>query len=321
MIKKQVLRDKNPNLISIAPMLDYTDVFFRLFFRHISTHTMLYTEMLPTGAVLHQPSSFLKNQRTRGPLTAQLGGSNPRELAECAYRLEQAGFDGVNLNAGCPSERVQAGSFGATLMKNPALIADCYQAMATKVKIPVSIKTRLGFIGEDLMEKTDNLTRILYQAGCRHLIFHARPAALNKSPKENRQNLPLHYDIVYKIKEKYPDLFITLNGSVLSHETLQTHLQHVDGVMIGRWAYGNPYALCTLDKIYFDDNHPILKRTEILEQMLPTLQKAPAFLQAVKSMMGLFHGTPYAKKYKNVLMERNCELLKEFISFLKPLDF
>ncbi len=317
MIKKQVFRDKNPNLISIAPMLDYTDTFFRLFFRHICVHAMLYTEMLPIGAVLHQPQTFLKAQRTPGPLTAQLGGNNPGELAECAYRLEQAGFDGVNLNAGCPSERVQAGSFGASLMKTPEVIADCYQAMASKVKIPVSIKTRLGFVGEDLAEKTQNLTKILYQAGCRHLIFHARPAALNKSPKENRQNLPLHYEIVYKIKAKYPDLSITLNGSILSDEAIHTHLQHVDGVMIGRWAYGNPYALTRIDKDYFGDDHPILKRTEILEKMIPILEKAPAFLEAAKSMMGLFHGTPYAKKYKNVLMARDLGLLKEWLTTIK----
>lgn len=317
MIKKQVFRDKNPNLISIAPMLDYTDTFFRLFFRHICIHAMLYTEMLPVGAVLYQPQTFLKTQRTPGPLTAQLGGNNPIELAECAHRLEQAGFDGVNLNAGCPSERVQAGSFGASLMKNPEIIADCYQAMASKVKIPVSIKTRLGFVGEDLAEKTQKLTQILYQAGCRHLIFHARPAALNKSPKENRQNLPLHYEIVYKIKAKYPDLFITLNGSILSDEAIHTHLQHVNGVMIGRWAYGNPYALTRIDKDYFGDDHPILTRTEILENMIPILEKAPSFLQAAKSMMGLFHGTPYAKKYKNVLMARDPALLKAWLTTIK----
>ena len=311
MTKKQ---DYLPDKISIAPMLDYTDPFFRLFFRKIFHKCMLYTEMIPTGAILHgDKSKYLFNTSEEHPITLQLGGNNPKELAECAYQAQEAGFTAVNINAGCPSTRVQSGNFGACLMKTPLLIAECIHEIRKKIRIPVSVKTRLSFVGEDNFEKSFFLTKTLQDAGCNHLIFHARQVALSKSPKENRSSLPLDYQTVYLLKKEFPHIFITINGNIKSKEEINTHLEKTDGVMLGRWPYGNPYTCHDFDAIYFHDFHPILSRIEILDQMIPSLEKAPSFLVAAKSMMGLFYGTPYSKGYKQILMTKDIKKLKEFI--------
>lgn len=311
MIKKQ---DYSPDKISIAPMLDYTDPFFRTFFRKIFHKCMLYTEMIPTGAILYgDQNKYLSNTPEEQPITLQLGGNNPKELAECAYRAQESGFKAINLNAGCPSSRVQSGNFGACLMKTPLLIADCIYEIRKKIHIPVSVKTRLSFIGEDNFEKSSFLTQTLESAGCQHIIFHARQVALSKSPKENRSTLPLDYQTVYLLKKKYPHIFISINGNIKSKEEINTHLEKTDGVMIGRWPYGNPYACYDFDATYFCDFHAILSRIEILEQMIPFLEQAPSFLVAAKSMMGLFYGTPYSKGYKQILMSKDISQLKKFI--------
>ena len=265
------------DLISIAPMLDWTDKHFRYFLRLICKNAMFYSEMIAAPAlILGDRAKLLEYNAEEHPLILQVGGSEPNLMARCAVYGEEWGYKAVNINAGCPSSRVQCGKFGAILMQTPMLVADCVAEMKAKVKIPITVKTRISLntVAGDGFESLFKFADLVHQAGCRHLIVHARQAKLNWSPKDNRDRLPLNYELVYKLKKSFPDMFISINGNVKSLDETAEHLKHVDGVMIGRYDYGNPYALRDMDNRFWNDNRPILSSTEILEKMLPIEKKA-----------------------------------------------
>ncbi|MDR2902466.1 MAG: tRNA dihydrouridine(20/20a) synthase DusA [Lactobacillales bacterium] len=313
--EKNVSTDK----ISIAPMLDWTDRHFRYFLRLICRRAQFYTEMVACPAIiLGDPSKLLSFSPAEQPLVLQVGGSEPRLMGQCALRAQEYGYVGVNINAGCPSSRVQSGRFGAVLMKTPEIVAECVQEMRARSALPVSVKTRIALAedGGDGFEHLFRFASLVKQAGCDHLIVHARWAKLNWSPKENRsERLPLDYETVYRLKKSFPDMFISLNGNVLSLEAAQKHLAHVDGVMIGRWAYGNPYALREVDALFYGDDHAILNRIEVLEKMMPYLEQNAAHLSIIMPhLMGLYHGQANSKLYKQTLMKKDLAELRAFIN-------
>lgn len=302
--------------LSVAPMLDWTDRHFRYFARLITHRAMLYTEMIACPAlILGKKERLLSYHPGENPLTLQVGGSDPRLMSQCAKMAEDYGYQAVNINAGCPSDRVQAGRFGAVLMKTPEVVADCVAAMRAAVQIPVTVKTRISLagVGGDGFAELLRFATLAHQAGCRHLIVHARQAKLTLSPEDNRKKLPLNYDTVYKLKKTFPDMFITLNGNVLSLAAAREHLAHVDGVMLGRAAYGQPYMLAAVDKMFYDDARPVPTRAEVLEKMLPYLEQNKDQLPLITShMMGLFHGQPNAGAYKKTLMTRDIQAIRDF---------
>ena len=311
------IQEKNSDIISVAPMLDWTDTHFRQFLRLICQRATFYTEMIACPAlILGDRQKLLAYHPSEHPLILQVGGSDPRLMAECAKMAFDYGYKGININAGCPSDRVQSGHFGAILMKTPEVIADCVAEMSAKTRLPVSVKTRIALsdTAGDGFSELFHLTDLVTQAGCKHLIIHARKAKLNLSPKDNRQKLPLNYEVVYRLKRSFPDVFITINGNVLSLPEAQEHLRHTDGVMIGRWAYGNPYGLAEVDRMFYHDTHPVLSRDEVLEAFLPYLESHQDKLSVIlPHLMGLFHGEPNAKRYKQALATRDLTRIKAFL--------
>lgn len=311
--KKQVFSQK----ISVAPMLDWTDRHFRYFMRLITHHATLYTEMVAAPAlVLGDRQRLLQYNAKEHPVILQVGGSDPKQMALCAKMAEEYGYDGININAGCPSSRVQSGQFGAVLMEKPELVAECVEQMKAACKIPVSVKTRIALESQtygDGFAELFNFANLVKQAGCAHLIVHARKAKLNWSPKDNRARLPLDYDVVYRLKRSFPDMPVSINGNVMNLDEAEQHLQYVDGAMLGRVAYGNPYLLAKVDGRFYGDTHPILTRAEVLQAMLPYLQKHKDSLTVIlPHLMGLFHGTPVSKKYKQLLNERDIKAICSF---------
>ena len=297
--------------LSIAPMLDCTDRHERYFLRLLSKHILLYSEMVTTNALLHtDPDQFLRHQEFEYPAVLQLGGSNPTDLAKCSKMVEKSGFQEVNLNCGCPSDRVQNGNFGACLMKDKNLVADCFKAMQDAVSIPVSIKCRIGVDEFDSWEFFRDFIGTIADAGCRVFIVHARKAWLKGlSPKENREVPPLHYDFVHKLKAEMPQLNISINGGIKTLDQVQEQLQDLDGVMVGREAYENPWFLRDADKRIFDEKEPprFSLRKELLEAYLPyvemeTARGTPATI-LVRHLYGLFNGKPGARKYRQYLGE------------------
>ena len=247
------------------------------------------------------------------PLVLQVGGSDPHLMGLCAEMAQDYGYYGININAGCPSSRVQSGRFGAVLMKTPEIVADCVAEMKAKTNLPVSVKTRIALSDTtgDGFPELFRFADMMVRAGCNHLIIHARKAKLNLSPKDNRQKLPLDYEVVYRLKKSFPDVFITINGNILSLDAIENHLSHTDGAMIGRWAYGNPYALAEIDRRFYSDNHPILSRQEIFTAFLPYLEKHRDNLSVIcPHLMGLFHGEPNAKAYRQALSSREWNTIK-----------
>ncbi len=314
------LQEKNIpyHKISIAPMLDWTDRHFRFFLRLITKRPLFYTEMVAAPAILLGNRNHLLDYNTsEHPLALQVGGSDISMMAQCARYANDWGYKEININAGCPSSRVQAGQFGAVLMKTPQLVADCIDKMVGVSSLPVTVKTRISLndVGGDGFEALFHFADLVQKAGCSHLIVHARQAKLNLSPKDNRsERLPLNYEVVYRLKKSFPDMPISINGNILSKQDIDTHLPYVDGVMIGRWAYGNPYALSDIDSIYFHDTHTVLSRFEILENMLPYLEQNKSHLSVIcPHLLGLFHGQPNAKIYKQAIMSRNLEEIRTFI--------
>ncbi|MBQ9090629.1 MAG: tRNA dihydrouridine(20/20a) synthase DusA [Alphaproteobacteria bacterium] len=314
------LQEKNIpyHKISIAPMLDWTDRHFRFFLRLITKRPLFYTEMVAAPAILLGNRNHLLDYNTsEHPLALQVGGSDISMMAQCARYANDWGYKEININAGCPSSRVQAGQFGAVLMKTPQLVADCIDKMVGVSSLPVTVKTRISLndVGGDGFEALFHFADLVQKAGCSHLIVHARQAKLNLSPKDNRsERLPLNYEVVYRLKKSFPDMLISINGNILSKQDIDTHLPYVDGVMIGRWAYGNPYALSDIDSIYFHDTHTVLSRFEILENMLPYLEQNKSHLSVIcPHLLGLFHGQPNAKIYKQAVMSRNLEEIRTFI--------
>ena len=297
------------HILSVAPMMDWTDRHDRVFLRLISRRVRLYTEMVPVGAILHgRRDRFLGFDPVERPLALQLGGAEPGELAACARIAADHGYDEVNLNVGCPSDRVQKGRFGACLMAEPDLVAACLRAMIRATDIPVTVKTRIGIDERDSFDELRDFTARLRDAGLRTLIVHARKAWLSGlSPKQNREVPPLRYDVVTHLKQAFPDLAIVLNGGVQSLDEAAAHLDHVDGVMIGRAAYQNPYLLAEADRRFFGDTRPMPSREEVVRALLPYVATQRAQGVPLKSItrhiLGLFNGRPGARAWRRHLSE------------------
>lgn len=297
--------------LSIAPMMAHTDRHFRYFMRIISPHALLYTEMITTGALIHgDRQRFLEHHADEYPLAIQLGGSDPTDLAICAVIAEEAGYDEVNLNVGCPSDRVQSGRFGACLMAEPELVAEGVAKMSQHVDIPVTVKTRIGIDDRDSYEELTAFINCVKQAGCNTFIIHARKAWLNGlSPKENREVPPLQYEIVYQLKKDFPDLDLIINGGFTTQDSILEQFEHVDGVMIGRAAYQNPYLLAEIEQLLFGIEMPLLSRNEILERFVDYIQQnldAGIYLgHMTRHILGLFLGQPGARAYRRYISENS----------------
>ncbi len=310
-------------LFCVAPMLDWTDRHCRYFHRLLSKQAVLYTEMVTTGALLHgDPERHLRFNPAEHPVALQLGGSDPQEMAECARLAESYGYDEVNINVGCPSERVQKGAFGACLMAEPQLIADCVAAMRAAVTIPVTVKNRIGIDDQDDYGGLHQFISTVSQAGCETFIIHARKAWLQGlSPKENRDIPPLRYELVYQIKQEFPQLEIIINGGITTLEQCQQHLQYVDGVMVGREAYHNPWLLAQVDPLIYGIDAPFLDRKAVLEAFLDYVQAQQAAGVALnhlsRHILGLFQGMPGARGFRRLISENahkadaGIELLRE----------
>lgn len=294
---------------SVAPMLDWTTKHCRYFHRILSKNTLLYTEMVTTGAIIHGKGDYLDFNLAEHPVALQLGGSNPQELAHCAKLAAERGYDEINLNVGCPSDRVQNGRFGACLMAESALVADCVAAMKAVVNIPITVKTRIGIDEQDNYPFLVDFVRIVSEkGGCDNFIIHARKAWLSGlSPKENREIPPLDYPRVYQLKQDFPHLTIAINGGVQTLAQAKTHLNFVDGVMIGREAYQNPYLLAEVDSQLFASNAPIIKRSEAVQAMYPyieaELSKGVHLNHMTRHMLGLFQNMPGARQWRRHLSE------------------
>lgn len=300
-------------LFSVAPMMNWTDRHCRYFLRQISRSALLYTEMVTTGALIHgDRNRFLDFNPAEHPVALQLGGNDPEDLALCAGYAEQWGYDEVNLNIGCPSDRVQNGRLGACLMAEPETVASCVKAMRDKVDIPVTVKHRIGINGRDSLDALVDFVGEVAQAGCNTFIVHARIAILEGlSPKGNREIPPLRYDVVYRLKEIFPDLEIILNGGVKTLAETRTHLQYVDGVMVGREVYQNPWLLAGVDAIIYgqenSDPDCLLTRHAVMEAMLPYVEQCLAngspLNHVTRHVLGLFHGQPGARRFRRYLGE------------------
>ena len=295
--------------LSIAPMMDHTDRHFRYFMRIISPHALLYTEMITTGALIHgNRQRFLEHHADEYPLAIQLGGSNPEDLAACAVIAEDAGYNEVNLNVGCPSDRVQSGRFGACLMAEPELVAECVSKMSDNVDIPITVKTRIGIDDKDSYEELTSFINCVKQANCNTFIIHARKAWLNGlSPKENRDIPPLQYGTVYQLKRDFPELDFIINGGFTSKDAIMEQYKHVDGVMIGRAAYQNPYLLAEIEQALFDTETLLLTRDEILKKFMEYVQQnldQGVYLGHMsRHILGLFLGQPGARAYRRYISE------------------
>ena len=316
--------------LSVAPMLDWTDRYCRFFLRQISQHTLLYTEMITTGALLHRdPARFLDYNAQEHPLALQLGGSEPEELAHCARLADQWGYDEINLNVGCPSDRVQNGRFGACLMAVPELVADCVAAMHENTRRPVTVKHRIGIDEQDSYEELIHFIDTVAQAGCRTFIVHARKAWLQGlSPKENREIPPLRYQEVHRLKDDFPHLEFVINGGFKTLDEVEQQLAGLDGVMIGREAYHNPWVLADADRRIFGDQPPAHSRHQVVEAMLPFIEQALAhgtpLHRITRHMLGLFQGVPGARAWRRELSQEavkkdaGIEVLRQALTHLTP---
>jgi len=290
-----------------APMMDWSDRHCRYFFRQLSGHAVLYTEMVTTGALIHGDiERHLRFDAAEHPVALQLGGSDPAELAQCARLGEQYGYDEINLNCGCPSERVQHGAFGACLMAEPQLVADCVKAMRDAVSIPVTVKHRLGIDVIEAYEFVQQFVGTVAAAGCETFLVHARNAVLKGlSPKDNREVPPLKYDHVYRLKRDFPGLSIVLNGGVTTLDATAPHLSHVDGVMLGRVAYHDPYVLAHASVRLF--GAPLRSRSAIVDDMFAYATNQVAggtpLRAIVRHMLGLYHGQPNARIWRRMLSD------------------
>ena len=289
---------------SIAPMMEWTDRHCRFFHRLLTRRALLYTEMITTGAVLRgDRARLLGFDPAEHPVAVQLGGSDPRALAECARICADLGYDEINLNVGCPSDRVREGRFGACLMAEPALVGDCVAAMKAAVAVPVTVKCRIGIDEQDPEESLDALTRIVVAAGVDALIVHARKAWLDGlSPRENRDIPPLDYDRVYRLKRGYPDVTVAINGGVATVEQAAAHLAHVDGVMMGRAAYQEPWRLLAVDPLIYGAPAPVAAPEAALEAFFPYVERELARGTRLHAMtrhvLGLFHAVPGARAFR-----------------------
>jgi tRNA-dihydrouridine synthase A len=292
---------------SVAPMMEWTDRHCRFFHRLLTRRALIYTEMITTGAVLRgDRARLLAYDAAEHPVALQLGGSDPRALAECVQIAEDLGYDEINLNVGCPSDRVQEGRFGACLMAEPALVGDCIAAMKAKAAAPVTVKCRIGIDEQDPEEALQELTCAVKAAGADALIVHARKAWLQGlSPRENRDIPPLDYDRVYRLKASHPGLVVVLNGGITSLEQATAHLDRLDGVMMGRAAYQEPWRLLDVDPLLFGEAAPFATPKAAAEAMMPyiarELERGTRLSAITRHMLGLFRAVPGARAFRRHL--------------------
>ena len=290
-------------------MMDWSDRHCRMFWRQLTEHALLYTEMVTTGAILHAgPERFLQFHADEHPVALQLGGSNPEDLAKCTKIAAQWGYDEVNLNCGCPSDRVQNGSFGACLMAEEQLVADCIQAMGEAADIPITVKHRIGIDDMESYEEMLAFIEPIKAIGCTTFIVHARKAWLQGlSPKQNREIPPLHYDRVYRLKQDLPDVEIIINGGITDLEQSLSHMQHVDGVMLGRAAYHNPYLLADVDRLIYNKDGGTKSRDQVLMDFIPYIEEQLSqdvpLNHITRHILGLFQGVPGAKLFRRYISE------------------
>jgi tRNA-dihydrouridine synthase A len=309
-------------------MIDVTDRHFRYLCRLLSKRALLYTEMITTGALLHNdPARWLDYDAEEHPLALQLGGSDPGDLARCAKLGEDWGYDEINLNCGCPSDRVQSGRFGACLMAEPELVTDCVKAMQDAVAVPVTVKHRIGIDDQDEYADLTRFVDKVAAAGCQTFVVHARKAWLQGlSPKENREIPPLNYGRVYQLKEDFPELEIIVNGGISTLEEAQAHCENVDGIMLGREIWNNPYRLAQVDKGLFGSDEPVRSREEILLQYAnycaAQIDKGVELHHMSRHVLNLFHGQPGGKKFRRFISEQvphnrsNKDLLEEALKLM-----
>lgn len=301
---------------SVAPMLDWTDKHCRYFHRQLTNQAWLYSEMVTTGAIIYGDNlpRFLGHNDCEAPVVLQLGGSDSKDLATCAALGEEWGYSEINLNVGCPSDRVQNNMIGACLLGHPKLVAENIAAMKSKVSIPVTVKTRIGIDEQEDFQILHDFVGGLVESGVDGLIIHARKAWLQGlSPKENREVPPLKYDWVHRIKAEFPDLDISINGGLKSHSQALAHyheyesLPALDGVMLGRTAYEQPYSLAEVDQLYYGESKPIITREQVLNNMYPYIEKhlseGGKLIQVTRHMLGLFHGLPGGRIWRRHLSE------------------
>jgi tRNA-dihydrouridine synthase A len=299
--------------LSVAPMLDWTDRHCRYFYRVLSAHTVLYTEMVTTGAILHGRGDYLSYNDAEHPLVLQLGGSNVKDMTECAKIAEQYGYDEININVGCPSDRVQNGRFGACLMAEPTLVGDCVNEMQNATNIPVTVKSRIGIDDLDSYEFLHTFIDEVAKADCNHFIIHARKAWLTGlSPKQNRDVPPLDYERVYQIKQDFPNLNISINGGIKSLTETKEHLQHVDGVMIGREIYSSPYLLSEVDQQIYGVDKTIISREQVINAMADYIDAyisttpehgSNRAWHVLRHMLGMCNGLAGARQFRRDLSD------------------
>jgi tRNA-dihydrouridine synthase A len=311
-------------------MMDWTDRHCRAFHRLMTRHALLYTEMVTAPAILHgDRARLLAHAASDDPVALQLGGSDPAALAEAAAIGEGFGYAEINLNVGCPSDRVQEGRFGACLMGEPELVAACVAAMQQRISVPVTVKCRIGIDEQDSEADLQRFIDTVAGAGCRTFIVHARKAWLDGlSPKQNREIPPLDYDRVYRLKVAHPGLTIVLNGGIEDLDAAARHLEHVDGVMLGRAAYQTPYILAEVDRRFFDPAASILDRAEVLERLIPHVERHLAaggrLNNVARHSLGLYHAQPHARAFRRHLSElavkdgAGVEVLLEALSLAEP---
>lgn len=299
----------SPSRFSIAPMLDFTDRHCRFIHRQLTRKSLLYTEMVTTGAILHGKGDYLAWSEEEQPVALQLGGCDAKALAQCARQAEIRGYDEINLNVGCPSARVQNGRFGACLMAEATLVADCIRAMRESVSIPVTVKTRTGIDEHDSYSfLCDFVGTVMVKGNCDTFIIHARKAWLSGlSPKENRDIPPLDYQRVYQLKRDFPQLFIVLNGGIKSLQAAHQHLQHLDGVMMGREAYQNPALLAQVDRDIFAEDQAASDAISVVHSLYPYIERMLAqgchLGHITRHLSGLFQGVPGARQWRRYLSE------------------
>ena len=299
--------DPNDWRLSVAPMMDWTDRHCRYFHRLLSPHARLYTEMVTSAALVRgRQLRLLEHSQQEHPVALQLGGSDPQELAQAARHGAEAGYDEINLNVGCPSDRVQSGRFGACLMREPALVSDCVQAMRDAVSVPVTVKCRIGVDDQDEYVDLQHFTETMLEAGVEVLVVHARKAWLKGlSPKENREIPPLDYQRVYRLKREFPQLVVVINGGITTAEAVREHLLHVDGVMLGRAAYHDPYVLARVEHALH--GVPLPSRESVLQHLRPyveaELARGTALKHIGRHLLGLYQGEPGARGFRRILSE------------------
>jgi tRNA-dihydrouridine synthase A len=312
-----VLRSaRNSGRVSIAPMMDWTDRHCRYFHRLLSRHVLLYTEMVTTGALLHgDVDRHLRFAADEHPVALQLGGSEPADLAHCARLGQRWGYDEININCGCPSERVQRGAFGACLMAEPKLVADCVSAMVDAVSVPVTVKHRIGIDRGESYQFLSDFVGAVSEAGCSTFVVHARNAWLKGlSPKENREIPPLRYGLVYRLKQEFPHLTICINGGLTTSVQVSEQLRQLDGVMVGREAYHNPWWLASWDQAFYGTGPRDLTREIVESQMVDYMAREAAmhgtpWPSIARHMLGLRHGLPGARRWRQVWSDHKFKAL------------